>query len=116
MILASLQAQTFINWFNHQSINQPFHTTVMNYVLRPFKGNINIGYPTELKIYLQETKKIDKETDKLDISVLNAKDIIDQFISLANKHGWGRIAFMVGTDIGSKNIFRVVEQIHLAEI
>ena len=40
-------------------------------MLRPFEGNINIGYPTGLKLYLQEKNEIDKDIDKLDISVSN---------------------------------------------
>ena len=67
----------------------------VNYVLSPFEGNINTGYPTGLKIYLQATKYIDKETDKLDVSVSNVKDIVDNFISLANKYGLGFLVFMV---------------------
>ena len=58
-----------------------------NYVLRPFEGNINPRNPTGLKLYLQATKEIDKETDKLDISVSNAKDIVYRFLSLSNKYG-----------------------------
>ena len=42
---------------------------VVNYVISPFEDNINPGYPKGLKLYLQETKDIDKEADKLDISV-----------------------------------------------
>ena len=61
-----------------------------------------------LKLYLQATKKIDKETEKSYISVSNAKDIVDKFLSLANKYSWGRLAFMVGTTDDPRNIFRVV--------
>ena len=32
-----------------------------------------------IKIYLQDKKDIDKESDKLDISVSNSKDTIDHF-------------------------------------
>ena len=70
----------------------------------PFEGNINSGYPTGLKLYLQETREIYKETYKLDISVSNAKDIIDHFLNLSNKYGWGCLAFMVGTSTGAKSI------------
>ena len=56
---------------------------------------------------------MDKETDKIDISVWNAKDIVDHFISLANKYGWGLLTFMVNTGAGPKNIFRWVEKILL---
>ena len=76
----------------------------VNYVLSPFEGNINPGYPTGIKIYLHAKNDIYKETDKLDISASNAKDIIDHLLSLANKYGWGQLSFMVGTDIGT-NIF-----------
>ena len=76
----------------------------VNYVLRPFEGDINSGYPTELKLYLQATNEMDKENDKLDISVSNSKDIIDHFISLANKYGWRRLTFTAGTATGAKNI------------
>ena len=39
----------------------------MNDEISPFEGNLNHGYPMGLKLYLQATKDIDKETDKLDI-------------------------------------------------
>ena len=60
---------------------------VVNYLLSPFEGNINTEYPTGLKIYLQATKEIDKKTEKIYISVLNAKDIIYHFLSLSKKYG-----------------------------
>ena len=85
-------------------------------MLCTFEGNINLGYPTGIKLYLQATKEIDKETDKLDISVKNDKCILYQFIILANKYGWGSLIFMVGTDTCANNIFRLVEQIQLAEM
>ena len=40
---------------------------VVNYVIRPFEGNINHGDQQVLNMYLQATKEIDKEADKLDI-------------------------------------------------
>ena len=89
---------------------------VVNYVLIPFKGNINPGYPHWLKTFIKATKEIDKEAEKLDISVSNSKDIKDAFFILANKYVWGSLAFMVGTAAGSKNIFRQVEQIHISDI
>ena len=46
----------------------------VSYVLSPPKGNINTGYPQGLKPYLLTTKEIEKEAEKLDISVSNAKD------------------------------------------
>ena len=59
----------------------------MNYVLSPFEDNINPRDPRGITIYLQATKDINKEASILDISVSNAKDIIDHFISLDNKYG-----------------------------
>ena len=40
---------------------------VINYVTSPFEGNTNPGDPMGLKNYLQATKEMDKEYDKLDI-------------------------------------------------
>ena len=79
MVLMSLQAKTLINRFNHLNINQPVNMADVDYLLIPFEGNINHGYSTGIKIYLQATKDIDKETDSLYISVSNYKDIVDQF-------------------------------------
>ena len=70
---------------------------VVKYVIITFEGNINPGDLKGIKMYLQETKDIDKEADKLDISVSNAKDIIDHFLSIAKKYDSGRLAFMVQT-------------------
>ena len=42
---------------------------VVNYVLIPFKGNINPGDPQGIKLYLQATKEIEKESHKLDVKV-----------------------------------------------
>ena len=39
-----------------------------------------------IKLYILATKEIYKEADKLDISVSNVKDIIYNFLSLANKY------------------------------
>ena len=55
---------------------------VVNCVLSQFEGNRNTGYLQGIKLYLQATKEIDTEADKLDISVSNAKYIIDSFLSL----------------------------------
>ena len=52
----------------------------------------------------------------MDISVSNAKDIIDNFLSLDNKYGWGRLAFMVDAGKCSKNIFIQVEQIQIVDM
>ena len=42
---------------------------------------------------------------KSNISVSNAKDIIDNFLGLDNKYGWVRFEFMVDTGTDAKNIF-----------
>ena len=63
----SSQAQKLINWFNYIIINQLFQMAAVNDVIRLFEGNINIGDPTGLKLYLQEMKEIDRESYKLDI-------------------------------------------------
>ena len=112
------QAQILINKFNNLSINQQSHMEdpFVNYVLSPFEGKINPGYPHGLKLYLKSTKEIDKESDKLDISVSNAKDIIDHFLSISNKYGWGRLAFMAQTGAGANIIFRQLEHIQLSYI
>ena len=38
-----------------------------NYALISFEGDINPGDPTGLKLYLQETNEMYKETDMIDI-------------------------------------------------
>ena len=92
-----IQAQILTNHFNDLSISQQFQIVypVVKYVLIPFEGEINPGGPQGVKLYLQGTKYIYKEGDKLNISVSNAKDIIYHFISLSNKYGWGSLEFTV---------------------
>ena len=63
------------------------------------------------KIYLQATNEVDKESDKLDISVSNVKDIIYDFLSLCNKYGWGCLAFMVVTDAGPKIYLQATNEV-----
>ena len=87
------------------NINQPVQMAAVNYVLIPFEVAITAGYPMAIKLYLQASKYIYKETDKLDITVSNDKYIIDKFLSSAIKYGWGRHACMVGTATSTKNIF-----------
>ena len=69
MVLTRTKEQILINNFNTISTNQKVHMAapVVNYVVRPFEGNINHGYQEVPKFYLQATKEIDKEADKLDI-------------------------------------------------
>ena len=90
--------------------------TVVNYMLRIFERNINPEYPKGIKIYLKETKDIDKESDKLDISVSNTKDIIDYFLIWDNKYVLVSLAFMVETSAVPNNIFMQVEHIKIADI
>ena len=86
------------------------------YVISLFERNRNPGDPTGIKLYLQSSKEIYKETDKIDISVSNAKEIVDNFISLSNRYGWLRLVFMVETAADANKTFRVVEHIQLEEI
>ena len=88
----------------------------VNCVISPFERNINIGYSQGIKIYLQATKYIDKESEKLYIPVSNSKDITYNFLSLDKKYGWGIFSFMVDTVAGNKNIFCQVEQINIADM
>ena len=60
--------------------------TAVNFVLISFEANIYPGDPIRIKLYLQATKEIDKDTYKIDISISNVKDIVDQFLVLANKY------------------------------
>ena len=83
----------------------------MNFVLSPFEGNINTVDSQGLNLYLQATKEIYKESYKIDIQFSNSEEIIDHFISLAHKYGWGRLSFLVRTGAGKKNILRHVGQI-----
>ena len=73
MVLTSLQAKMLINQFSHLDINQPVQMVGFGYVISPFEGDINTVDPTGINIYLQSTKNIYKETDKLDISISNYK-------------------------------------------
>ena len=51
-------------------------TPYVNYVLIPSEGNINPGDKQGNSLYLQTTKGIDKEADKLYISVSNSTEIL----------------------------------------
>ena len=52
------EAQKLINWFDYIIINQLVQMSAVNDVIILFEGNINIGDPTGLKLYLQEMKEI----------------------------------------------------------
>ena len=118
MVKTISQAQILINQFNNLSINQQVHiaSPVVNYVLRKYEGNLNPGDPQGIKLYLQATKEIYKESDKLDISVFNAKDIIYHFLSKANKYGWRRLESMIETFSVTKNVFRQEEHIQISDM
>ena len=76
IVLTSLQSQTLMNFFIHLNINQPVQMETVNDMIIPFEGNINPGNPMGLRIDIQATKEIDKETEKIDISVSNDKYIL----------------------------------------
>ena len=116
MVLESLQAQTLIIWFNNLKINQLGQMAAVNDLLRPFEDNINLGDPTGIKLYLRATKEIDKEIDKLDIPISNAKYIAYFFLSLSKIYSRVRLAFMVEADTDTNNMFIVVEKIHIEDI
>ena len=88
----------------------------VSFVLGPFEENILTGDQQGLRLYIQATKDIDKESDKIDITVDNYKDIIDHFLSLANKYDWGRLAFMAQNGSDKRNIFWKVDQKNIADI
>ena len=68
MILTKRQSQIIINKFNNLSINKPGQMADWaNYVIIPFEGKINLGYPQGIKIYLQATKDTENKADKFDI-------------------------------------------------
>ena len=68
MVLTRRQVQLPINKFNNINItNWLVQMAAANDTITPFEGKINPVYPTGLKIYLQTTKEIDKETNKIDI-------------------------------------------------
>ena len=88
----------------------------VNYMVSLFEWNINTGDTQEIILYHQATKEIDREYDKSDISVSNAKNTIYHFISLVNKYVWERLGLMVDNDADAKNIFWKVEQIQIVDM
>ena len=48
--------------------------------------------------------------------VSNSKNIKDHFLSQDKSYDWGRLAFMLDTSAGPKNIFRQVKRNHIADI
>ena len=86
MVLLSLKSQTQTNCFNHINTNQPIQMTDVNYVLIPFEGDTKYGDPMGLKLYLQATNDIDKETYRLDIPVYITKSL-DYTTSQTRKKG-----------------------------
>ena len=57
MAMTRSQTQILINLFSSIYINQQVQMAapVVNFVLSTFEGNINLGYPQGIKLYLQET-------------------------------------------------------------
>ena len=87
---------------NHKSVQQPINQSTSSYGGSNFElydyrilRKINYLDPQGLKLHLQATKNIYKESDKLYISVFNEKYIIDHFLGIANKYGWLRLEFAV---------------------
>ena len=76
--LTRRQAQSIISQLKNLHVDPQVQTMLdqFKYMLIPFEENTNPRYPQGLSIYLQETKDIEKEADKLDISVSNYIDII----------------------------------------
>ena len=119
MVLTIIHSYALINEFNIINTNQQVYMAdapAVRYALSPFEETINPRYQYGIKLYFQAKKEIDKEFDKLDVLVSNVKYIIDNFLSLDNKYGWGRFAFMVETGADAKNIFKQVEQIQISYI
>ena len=82
--------------FKRLNINKQVHNTAaVNCVLRPLEGNIHTRDSYGVKLYLIATRYIEKETDKLYITVKNTKDIVKHFLRLENKCGWGRLTFIL---------------------
>ena len=71
MVVARSQSQILINQFRNLYINQQVQITapVVKYVFNPYEWNINPGDPQGIKLYLQATKEIEKESHKLDVKV-----------------------------------------------
>ena len=89
MVLKTRQAQSLMEKSNNLHVNTQVQIILdhVNSVLIQFEGKTNTGYPQGPQIYIQEKRYKENKYDKLDISVSNAKDIIDHFISIDNKHG-----------------------------
>ena len=77
MVFTRSQKRNIVAQFEDLRVNQQEHNmeNPMNYLLIPFEGNINNGYPQGINIYLQETSDI------------NTRDIIEQFLSLEKMLG-----------------------------
>ena len=75
MVLMRRQAQLLIAQFKNLNFNTKVlkMAAAVNYILCPFEGNINTRYPQRFRPYMKATKEIEKEADKLDISVSNTK-------------------------------------------
>ena len=56
--------------------------------------------------FLQATKDIDKESENIEVSVLNTKDVVDNFLGLGKKYGLVHLASSTRTENRGKYIFR----------
>ena len=89
MILTRKHQQNLIILFEILTINKQVQNIVasVNYVLDPYGGKINPRDIQGIKFYLQATRGIEKESGKLYISVSNAKNVFNHFLSPPNKYG-----------------------------
>ena len=87
------------------------------FALCQFEQDINPGDSTGLKLYLQATKEIEKEEDCLEVSVSNAKDVLDYFTALASRFGWARLTNRIAVDGDeTKSIFKQVESLSVEDL
>ena len=61
------------------------------------------GILKNLKLYTQGENDTEKESDNIEVSVSNARDVVDHFIGIANKCGWALSVFRLVTAHGNKN-------------
>ena len=118
MVLKIIQAQLNILKFNNLSVSQHVHNMVdsVNFLLSPFEGGINPRDIQGINIYIHSTEDIENEAKTLDISVLKAKGVVKNLLSLANKYVWGRLELVVYTGAVNKHFFNQVEQVNIHDI
>ena len=88
MILTILQSQTLINWFNHLNNNTSVKMDAVNYMLRPFEGNINPGYQRGSNFILNKLRRyINKLTSQVFQFKIPKKLQITLLVQLKNMAG-----------------------------